>query len=463
LFTKHKAGGNLRRTLLLLAFTCTALCSIYAQSVGGTASGGASYCTYTNSGFVSVTGFTGSILNWESSATGGAPWTNIGNTTPNQSYFNLTQTTCYRAVVKNGAFPADTSSIVCVNISAPTVPGTVSGGGTFCATSGTGTLTLAGNTGNVLNWMSSTNGGVSWTNIANTTTSLNYATITSNTLYATIVQNGPVCAIDTSNQVSFVIDPATVPGTVNSSTSLCPGINSGTLNLSGNTGNINGWILSTDGGLTWVPVSNTTSTQTYSGIIQNTSYAAIVQSASCPPDTSSIATLTVFPLPTVNAGNDTTLLPGQTFTLNGSGSGTPFWLNGSTLSSNIIFNPIASPVVTTSYILTVTDINSCVNADTITVTLNNPVFNGVVASYFSPNGDGINDAWYIENIKAFPDNEVTVFNIYGQEVYTKKPYMNDWKGTYNGSDLPDGTYFYVLKFGNSPKLVKGSVDILHKK
>ncbi|MFL5753413.1 MAG: gliding motility-associated C-terminal domain-containing protein [Bacteroidia bacterium] len=452
----------MKKRILLILCVCLSLVEISAQSVGGTTSGGATFCSFTNSGFVSVTGYTGSILNWEASVNGG-PWTNVGNTTPNQSYFNINQTTCYRAVVKQGAFPADTSTVVCVTIYAPTVPGTISGGGTFCATSGSGTLTLSGNTGGVLNWMSSTDGGITWTNIANTTTTLNYVGITQNTLYSAVVQNSAFCLADTSSQVSFSIDPATVAGTVSASASVCPGINSGTLTLSGNTGTINGWLSSTDGGLTWSAIANTTTTQTYNGIIQNTSYAAIVQSGSCPQDTSASATLTVYSLPTVSAGNDTTILPGQTVTLNGSGTGTPFWLNGSTLSGTAIFNPVASPAVTTSYILTVTDVNSCINADTVTITVNNPTFNGVVSNYFSPNGDGINDTWYIENIKAYPDNEVTVFNIYGQEVYSKKPYLNDWKGTYNGSDLPDGTYFYVLKFTNASKIVKGSVDILHKK
>lgn len=434
----------------------------YTQSVGGTTSGAATYCGFTNSGFVSVVGQSGTIVGWESSTDGGITWTPTGSSTPSQSYFNLTQSTCYHVIVQNGAFPPDTSTVVCITIFAPTVPGTVSGGGTFCSTSGSGTLTLSGNTGNVLNWMSSTDGGLTWTTISNTTTTLSYSGITQNTLYSAVVQNSPACLIDTSSTASFVIDAPTVAGTVSPDTSVCPGINSGTLTLAGNTGAVVNWIYSTNGGASWTTILNTGNTQVYGSLVQSTVYGAVVQNASCPADTA-IATVTVFPLPAVNAGTDTIIAPGQSVLLNGSGLGTPFWLNGSTLNNATIFNPIATPAATTAYILTVTDANTCINADTVVVTVSLPVFNGVVSSYFSPNGDNINDTWYIENIKAFTDSEVTVFNIYGQEVYTKKNYQNDWKGTYNGSDLPDGTYYYVLKFASSSKVVKGSVDIFHKK
>jgi len=90
-------------------------------------------------------------------------------------------------------------------------------------------------------------------------------------------------------------------------------------------------------------------------------------------------------------------------------------------------------------------------------------YNGMISNLFTPNADGFNDFWYLQDILNFPDNEVTVYNIYGNQVYNKKAYTNDWAGTYNGAELPDGTYYYVLKFDNSDKIIKGSVDILRNK
>ncbi len=68
---------------------------------------------------------------------------------------------------------------------------------------------------------------------------------------------------------------------------------------------------------------------------------------------------------------------------------------------------------------------------------------------FSPNGDGKNDGWEIENIARpeFSDNHVEIFNRWGQSVWEGKGYNNTdvlWKGeTKNGNKLSDGTYFYV--------------------
>jgi gliding motility-associated-like protein len=87
----------------------------------------------------------------------------------------------------------------------------------------------------------------------------------------------------------------------------------------------------------------------------------------------------------------------------------------------------------------------------------------MISNLFTPNGDGINDMWYIQDIVNYPENEVFVFNIYGQQVFAKQGYMNDWAGTYNGNALPDGTYYYVLKFSDSEIVVKGSLDILRNK
>jgi gliding motility-associated-like protein len=109
------------------------------------------------------------------------------------------------------------------------------------------------------------------------------------------------------------------------------------------------------------------------------------------------------------------------------------------------------------------DSKNCVNSDTVRITILKVVFDGKISNLFTPNGDGINDTWYLQDIQKFPDNEVIVYNIYGKEVFSKKGYMNDWKGTFNGADLPDGTYYYVLRFDSSDMVLKGSLDILRNK
>src|ERR1044072_7838602 len=128
--------------VIFLIFLCFTAVQTEAQSVGGSTSGAASYSSATNSGFVSLTGYTGGITGWESSTDGGFSWTPIPNVTPSQSYFNLSQTTCYRAIVQNCAFPPDTSTVSCITVCQPSDGGTITGGGVFCGSSGTGTLLM---------------------------------------------------------------------------------------------------------------------------------------------------------------------------------------------------------------------------------------------------------------------------------------------------------------------------------
>lgn len=63
----------------------------------------------------------------------------------------------------------------------------------------------------------------------------------------------------------------------------------------------------------------------------------------------------------------------------------------------------------------------------------------------SPNGDGKNDVFTIVNIEKFPQNEIWIYNRWGNLVFEEVGYNNTWTGTWNGKELPDGTYFYFLK------------------
>lgn len=442
---------------------CFAAIHADAQSVGGNASGAATYCSSANSGFISLTGYTGSVTNWEFSINAGVSWSSISNTTPVQSYFNLSQSTCYRAIVQNGAFPPDTSTSSCITVYQPSAGGTIAGGGTFCGGTGSGTLTLGGNTGNPLYWEFSTDNGATWTSVADTTTIFGYSNTTQNTIYQAVVQNGPGCPSDTSSPAAFIIDPLSSAGINSGNDTVCPGFNSGVINLSGYTGAITGWIYSTDLGLSWTSIANTSSVQNYLNLTQPTLFEAIVQNNSCPADTSAFVFISVFPSFPASAGNDTSIGYGQSLVLNGSGTGSPTWSPAAGLSNAGIFTPTGMPANTTTYTLSVTDTNGCRSSDNVTVTVIMPEFNGMVSNLFTPNGDGINDTWYIESIRDFPGNEVFVYNIYGNKVFEAKAYANDWKGTYNGAELPDGTYYYILKFDDNSKIIKGSVDLLRSK
>jgi gliding motility-associated-like protein len=78
-----------------------------------------------------------------------------------------------------------------------------------------------------------------------------------------------------------------------------------------------------------------------------------------------------------------------------------------------------------------------------------------VKNAFTPNGDGVNDNWMVyDQYDCLQNVTVQVLNRYGSKVYESRNYRNEWKGTYNGKSLPDGTYYYVIGF----KLLSGRVQ-----
>ena len=68
-----------------------------------------------------------------------------------------------------------------------------------------------------------------------------------------------------------------------------------------------------------------------------------------------------------------------------------------------------------------------------------------VSNGLSLNSDGINDFWVIQGIDQYPNCMVTVVNRWNQTVFQSVGYSNPWDGTFNGTSLPVGDYFYVIK------------------
>jgi gliding motility-associated-like protein len=435
---------------------------INPATVAGGVSGATSVCAGTNAGTVTLSGNTGNVVNWQSSINNGASWQTLQNTTTTQSYSNLIQTTWFRAIVKSGVCNADTSAPVVIDVSPVTTPGTLTGGGNFCGNTAIGTLKLNGQNGTIQNWIVSTDSGATWTSLSNITDSLNYANVTTTTWYGVLVKSGG-CPADTSSIEKVNVAPKTVAGTLSSSKSVCYGVGRDTIRLKGKVGKVLTWLQSTNNGASWIPIANQSDSLIYNGLVQTTWYKVVVQSGYCDKDTTLAVAITVFPKTPVDAGPTATITAGQSFTLAGTGNGTPLWTPSTWLSDPAIFTPVATPETTTTYTLFVTDSKNCINSDTVTIIVFKMKYDGKITNLFTPNGDGVNDTWYLQDIQKFPDNEVIVYNIYGQEVFSKKGYANDWKGTYNGADLPDGTYYYVLRFDHSDVVFKGSVDILRNK
>lgn len=167
-------------------------------------------------------------------------------------------------------------------------------------------------------------------------------------------------------------------------------------------------------------------------------------------------------LPVVNAGPDVTINVGEVTTLVPSGpAGNYVWTPNTGLSCDVCLNPNASPLVTTEYLLTVTDANGCSGWSTVTVYVN--VVEGIgVPNAFSPNGDGFNDVLYVKG-NGLESMIFSVYNRYGQQVFTSNDQTVGWDGTFNGKKLNPGVFVYVVSynfFGGERQELKGNVTLV---
>jgi gliding motility-associated-like protein len=113
------------------------------------------------------------------------------------------------------------------------------------------------------------------------------------------------------------------------------------------------------------------------------------------------------------------------------------------------------------YTMTLTDANGCFVTDSFFIDI--PL---IIPNMITPNKDGINDDFEIQNIEAFESVSVEIYNRWGDILFVfegsgfeyKDP-ANRWKGTFNGKDLPMGSYVYIVKIEGKDDPYTGAVSI----
>lgn len=163
-----------------------------------------------------------------------------------------------------------------------------------------------------------------------------------------------------------------------------------------------------------------------------------------------------------DAGPDTNVSLGNSISLFGQGGTNYIWSPDTFLDNpNGPLPMVVDPLQTTSYQLLVTDNSGCTDIDSVTVTVDID-YNFIAANIMTPNADGYNDTWYIDNIDFYSDCEVAIYNRYGYMVYNKAGYVNDWDGSSSGTILPDGTYYYVITCPGTQEVFKGGITIMRE-
>ncbi|MCZ6692369.1 MAG: gliding motility-associated C-terminal domain-containing protein, partial [Bacteroidetes bacterium] len=174
----------------------------------------------------------------------------------------------------------------------------------------------------------------------------------------------------------------------------------------------------------------------------------------------SLATL---PTPTVSVSAvQTTIQRGESVMLTAMGAINYSWSPALSLDDASSASPTATPDTTTTYTVTGVNTDSCSASAIITITVEDLVTENDIQAkrLFTPNGDGINDFWVIDNIEKFSDCMVIVFNRQGKTILETQSYANDWDGTLNGKELSQGVYYYVIRCDGDENLKTGSITII---
>ena len=137
------------------------------------------------------------------------------------------------------------------------------------------------------------------------------------------------------------------------------------------------------------------------------------------------------------------------------------WTPPEDLDNPNVADPLASPLITTEYSVLGSNNFGCEDSASVTVYVDELIAIPVDApKAFSPNnGDDINNEWKIVNIDVFESCPIRIFNRRGQTVYEGSRYNNDWDGTLNGGDLPEGAYYYILSCSSS-EVHTGSITLI---
>ncbi len=351
-------------------------------------------------------------------------------TLTNTTTVDVRQAPSITSFTSNTSICSGSNAVFTINGSAnATVTYSVNGGTPTTTTingSGVGTITLSNSTANVSVTLSQINNGACSTSLTNSAS----VTVLALPNVTALTSNSPICS--GSNAIFTITGTAnaTVSYSLNGATST-----NVTLNATGTS---------------VIPITNATANQTLqlTNVFDGTCNRALTNSAT--------VVVNPFPnTPTLSPQSDTFCI-GEEMIFNVSGganeivsytvnNGTNQTLNLNAAGTGIISINNPNTVSVEINLVNITN-GSCPKL--INVSADAEVISCDIPKGVSPNGDGLNDTW---DLRGYNVKRVEIFNRYGTKVYSKSNYVDEWHGqSDNSNELPDGTYYYVVEFNDTP-------------
>ncbi len=269
----------------------------------------------------------------------------------------------------------------------------------------------------------------SWSNGATQSTINNIQSA----IYTVTITDASGC---TSTQTISIAQPTAITATATATAANCnKSDGSASVNVTGGTGAYT---------YSW---SNATAAATATGLSVGSYTVLITDNNGCSKTVSVAVGSGSGPTATATA-TATTIQAGQSTTLLGSGGNTYSWSPPKGLSCTNCQNPSASPSTTTTYTLTVTDVNGCTATDKVTVIVDIPCMPSsdvaLLPNAFSPNMDGHNDRLCLPNIPCIESFIYKVYDRWGELVFEADNTNVCWDGTFRGKELNTAVFVYFF-------------------
>ena len=186
----------------------------------------------------------------------------------------------------------------------------------------------------------------------------------------------------------------------------------------------------------------------------------------CPKPGRDTVVITVLPKVRAFAGRDTTVVVGQPLLFNGTGGINYLWSPPTGLSSTTIHNPVGvynSSIDSVRYKLIVSDIAGCIDSAFVTVRVfkTNPYI--FVPTAFTPNNDGKNDVIRPIAVGIQKINYFSIYNRWGQMVFTTTVNRAGWDGRVGGTLQNSGVFVWMVSaidYTGKPVFLKGTVALI---